>query len=81
MKGLNVKAFALSFGLTWAFVIFLSGITSMFNFANTFVSVMSSIYIGYSPGIVGAIVGAVWGFVDGAIIGLIVAWLYNKFSK
>ena len=53
----------------------------VFNWGDTFVSIMSSLYIGFKPTVSGIIIGAVWGFVDAGIAGVLIAWLYNKFAK
>ncbi|MFH1783423.1 MAG: bacteriophage holin [bacterium] len=78
MNRLNVKALAIALGSAWAFIIFCVGITSILGWGNAFVEMMSSVYIGYKPGILGAFIGIPWGFFDGAVCGLIIAWVYNK---
>jgi hypothetical protein len=45
------------------------------------VTVLSSLYIGYSPTFLGGIIGGIWAFVDGAIAGAIIAWVYNLVAK
>jgi len=42
---------------------------------------MASVYLGYTPTVLGSIIGGIWGFVDAGIGGLLLAWLYNKFLK
>lgn len=68
-------------GILWAIYVFSIGITAMFGWGNALVTVLASLYIGYSASIVGAIIGAIWAFVDGLVAGVIVAWLYNMMAK
>jgi hypothetical protein len=39
---------------------------------------MSSIYIGFRPGLIGGVIGGIWGFFDGVIGGVIIVFIYNK---
>lgn len=74
---LNVGSLALAVGALWASYMFFIGISSAYGWGNAFLDVMKSIYIGFSPGLIGAITGAAWGFLDGAIAGAVVAYVYN----
>ena len=75
---LNVKAFALAFGIIWGLGLFLltwwiilfDGITAEITF-------IGRIYRGYSITPTGSFIGLIWAFIDGAIIGTLFAWLYN----
>ena len=79
---LDVKALGLSIGILWGSAVLLTGfMTIFFDWGNIFVAVLSSIYIGYKPTILGSLIGGVWGFFDAGIGGVIVAWLYNKLSS
>jgi hypothetical protein len=79
---LNIKAFALAFGVWWGGGIFLltwwliatgqTGATA---------TLMEQWYFGYSVTPLGSVVGLAWGFVCGAICGAILAWLYNVFAR
>ena len=60
---------------------FFCGVTAMFGWGVALVEALSSLYIGYSPSILGAIIGAVWGFIDGYIAGIVIAWIYNRLAK
>jgi len=53
------------------------GWASMFGWGTGVVEMMSSIYLGFAPSVLGGIIGAVWGFIDGAIGGAIIALVYN----
>ena len=72
-------SFGLAIGIVVALGMFILGMMSaMTGWGIALVKVLSSLYIGYSPTLVGSIAGAVWGFVDGFLGGALVAWLYNK---
>lgn len=75
---LNVKAFALACGILWAVATFVLGVLAMNGYAQAFVTLIGSGYLGFNATIQGALIGAVWGFVDAFIGGWAFAWLYNK---
>lgn len=77
MEKLNVKSLALGLGVACAVYMLFLGWVSAFGWGTKIVEVISSLYIGFTPGFVGGIIGAVWGFVDGAIGGVIIALIYN----
>lgn len=80
---LNIKALCLTSGIIWGIVMLLTNLLSTFfpGYAYEFLSAISSIYPGYSPGgLTGTMVGAAYGFMDGAIFGLVFGWLYNRFT-
>lgn len=81
MQKLSVKALGLAFGIFWAVCIFLLGISGMFGFGETFVALISRVYLWYDISIIGAIIGAIWAFIDAFVCGAILAWLYNKFVE
>ncbi len=82
MAKLDIKAFGLSLGILWGAAMFLLGLTVMlFNWGAAWVTLMSSLYIGYKPTLLGSVIGGVWGFFDAGIGGVVAAWLYNKFQK
>jgi len=72
---------ALGVGIYWGLSMVVAGWASMFDWGNGFVSVMSSLYIGYEPSFIGAVIGGIWGFFDGFIAGGVVAFFYNAFKK
>lgn len=78
---LSVIGLALGVGILWGLSMMICGWTSMFDWGGAFVSVMSSIYIGYEPSFIGGIIGGIWGFFDGFIAGGVVAFFYNVFKK
>jgi hypothetical protein len=78
---LNVKAFALAFGLIWGFGLFcLTWWIIAFDGSSTTPNFISSIYRGYTVTPVGSFIGLVWAFPDGLVGGAIFAWLYNKIA-
>ncbi len=82
MKQLDVKALAIAAGISWASYMLLIGwLAAMFGFGTSFVEMISSMYIGFTPTFLGGIIGAIWGFVDGAIGGAIIAFVYNIVNK
>lgn len=80
MKPVNLKALALSLGITWGAALMILGWVAIFGWGVEAVDVLSSFYIGYSPSFAGGIAGAIWGFIDGAVGGLIIGFLYNYFN-
>ncbi len=81
MEKLNVRKFAVAWGVSCAIGVLLLGWVAIAGWGTEMVNVMSSVYIGYSPSFFGAIIGAVWAFFDGAIGGAIIAWIYNTAKK
>ncbi len=79
---LNIRAFAVAFGLWWGvgiflgtwWVIALSGSTGEPTF-------LARIYIGYEISPLGSIIGFAWGAFDALIAGAIFAWLYNTIAE
>ncbi|HZD91825.1 MAG TPA: bacteriophage holin [Pseudolabrys sp.] len=80
MNRCQPAALGIAIGVLWAIYVFSIGITAMFGWGAALVTVLASLYLGYSASIVGAIVGAIWAFVDGFVAGLIIAWIYNLVS-
>lgn len=75
---LNVKAFALAFGLWWGFGLFLlTWWIIAFDGPTGDVTMIGRLYRGYTITPIGSVIGLVWAFFDGLIGGLIFAWLYN----
>lgn len=75
---LNVRAFALAFGLWWGIGVFLlAWWVALVGGAPSGGTLLELVYIGFAYTPVGSVIGLVWGFVDGLIGGAILAWLYN----
>jgi len=82
MVKLDIKAFGLSVGIVWGLAMFTLGlINTSGHWGSGIVEVMSTLYIGYKPTVLGSIIGGIWGFLDAGIGGVVVAWLYNKIAK
>lgn len=81
MERLNVKGLAIAFGVTWAVFVLFIGWAAIFGWGTEMVEVISSVYIGFRPTLLGGIIGAVWAFIDGAIWGLLIAVIYNKVAQ
>ena len=78
---LNVKAFALAFGLWWGLgLFFLTWWIIAFDGATGEATFIARLYRGYSISPVGSFIGLLWALPDGAIGGAILAWLYNLLS-
>lgn len=77
---LNILAFGFSLGLLWAVSLFSMGIITCSmtsGYGSSFVRALSTVYIGYHPGLVGSLIGAAWAFADAFIGGFLFAWIYN----
>ena len=75
---LNVKAFALTCGLVWGFLIFLLTWWIMIIWGvHGAITRIGLLYLGYSLTPLGSVIGLIWGFFDGLVCGAIFAWLYN----
>jgi hypothetical protein len=82
MGKINAKAFGLACGVLYgAGILVLGLIDTASTWGDEWGRVVSSIYLGYTPTILGSIILGVWGFVCAWIWGFILAKLYNKFSK
>jgi hypothetical protein len=77
---LDIISFGLAVGVTLGLITFLLGLTAgLLEWGVPVVAVLSSIFIGYSPTLVGSFAGVVWAFFDGFVTGLLISWLYNRF--
>ena len=78
---LNIKAFALSFGLVSGFGLFLLTWWIIgFDGSTGGPTLIGRLYRGYSITPAGSLIGFIWAFIDGLIFGAIFAWLYNMVS-
>jgi hypothetical protein len=79
---LHVLAMGLAFGITWSLGVFLVGLGAMWlNWGNEFINLLSSLYIGYEPTLLGSFIGGILAFIDGFIGGIVFAWIYNCVSS
>lgn len=81
MEKCNIKALAVAIGALWALYVLGLGWMAAFGWGREMVTVIASLYIGYSATFFGAIIGGIWAFIDGAIAGAIIALVYNKVAK
>ncbi len=81
MGKMNIKAFTLGLGISWGVYMIFIGWLAPFGWGTEFVSIISTLYIGFAPGFVGGLIGGAWGFLDGAIGGFIIASVYNFIVK
>ncbi len=79
MAKLDIKAFGWALGIVWGGVTFLLGLLdTLYFWGSSWGKMMTMVYIGYRPTIIGSIIGALWGFVYASLLGLSVAWMYNR---
>ena len=74
---LNIKAFALSSGLMFAFALFVSVWWLMARGYSNQETLLGMLYPYFAISPLGSLLGLVYGLFDGAIIGALFAWLYN----
>jgi hypothetical protein len=80
---LSVKSLAITAGIVWGGVIFLTGIASIISpgYGTAMLELVASLYPGYHVGGVGSVfIGTLYAVLDGVIIGAVFAWLYNKIA-
>ena len=76
---LDVKAFALTFGIVWGLgLFFLTWWIIAFDGATCEPTMIGRLYRGYTISPMGSVIGLVWAFFDGLCGGAIFAWLYNR---
>ncbi|MFC1802160.1 hypothetical protein ACFLY7_01840 [Patescibacteria group bacterium] len=79
---LNVFHFGVATGLSFGLFVFLLGLASwLLGCGLSIVDLISEIYIGFSPSLVGSILGLVWGFLCGFIFSIILSYIYNILQK
>ena len=81
---LNLRALALTAGILWGTVVFLTGILNLTweGYGDAFLNIIASLYPGYDAdcSFGDLLVGTLYALVDGAVCGLAFGWLYNLFS-
>lgn len=79
---LGIISLGLAVGVCAAIYVFLLGMAAgLFGWGWIAVEVLSSMFLGYGPTIVGSITGAVWAFVDGFVAGVLIGFFYNVFLR
>ncbi len=81
MQKLDVKSFALAFGVSFGIFVMFLGWAAIFGWGDIIVHGLSSFYKGYDATFVGGIIGGVWAFFDWGIGGAIIALVYNSFIE
>ena len=78
----EIKQFALTGGIIWSTIMFLTTLASVtFGYATAFLNVIASIYPGYSISLVGSVIGLIYGFFDVFIGVYLFVWIYKKLGK
>jgi hypothetical protein len=81
MAQLDVRAFAVAVSAVWGFSVLLLGFSAMLTgYGREWVALLSTVYIGFAPDLLGVFFGVVWAVIDGAILGALIALVYNKAS-
>lgn len=78
----ETKRVAQTCGIVWGAMIFLMTLISVpTDYAHSFLSVIASIYPGYTITMAGSIVGLIYGFLDAFIGVYVTVWVYNQLGK
>lgn len=80
---LNPHKVGLSLGLVWAIALALLTVLAILfpPYGKEFITVIASVYPGYSISWAGVVMGFIYGFIDWYIGGVILAWVYNYVNK
>ena len=76
----NIRAFAVTTAILWGGAMLLMGWIAPSGYGVEMVNLLSTVYIGYGPGLIGGLIGGFWGAIDGGIGGALFAWLYNRLT-
>lgn len=72
MGKMNAKAFGMACGVLWGGAMLIAGlIDTASTWGDAWGKVVESVYLGYTPTILGSIIIGIWGFVTAGIWGLI----------
>jgi hypothetical protein len=79
---LCVGALGTSLGVLAALMVLIIGLLAHFvHYGQAWVTLASSLYLGFAATPKGIAIGVVWGFVDGFVCGAIIAYVYNCVAK
>jgi hypothetical protein len=81
MKTKEIKALAVAVGILWGVSLMFLAWISNTGYGIDFVEVLSSIYVGYKPTLIGGIAGFFWGLIDGMVSIYLIAQLYTYILK
>ncbi len=56
---LDVKALAVGLGVSWSSLILFTGWIAIFGWGTGFIEMMSSLYVGFAPAVIGGVIGAI----------------------
>lgn len=75
---LSPVRFGFAMGLWWGIgMLILGWFGHFFQYGISFIQIMSSVYLGFQPTIVGGIIGGIWGFIDFFVFCFLAACVYN----
>lgn len=78
----NTKRIAITGGIIWAVLLFLTTLAGVyFGYATAFLNIIAAIYPGYSVSLMGSVVGLVYGFLDIFIGVYLFTWVYKQVGK
>jgi len=79
---LNPTRLGIAGGIIGGVCMFLVTLFSLYTgYAAPFLTLLSSVYVGYKISWIGSIIGLIYGFIDGFIKLYVLAWIYNKLGK
>jgi hypothetical protein len=83
---IKVSGVAFAMAITWALIVFAVGFVNFFfaGYGVKFLSLMQSIYPGYTLGkwgFIGVLVATGYAFVEALIVGFVFGIIYNIFAK
>jgi len=79
MMRIHTKALALSCGIVFGVIVLVKTLLGLFlGYGAGCLTLIESVYPGYSVSVVGSIIGLIYGFLNGAIVGGLIGWVYNK---
>jgi hypothetical protein len=76
------KIGGLALGFFWGTTLFLWTLISvMTGYSKEILTLIASVYPGYTLSLMGSLIGLAYGFLDGFISGFILAWIYGKLAE
>lgn len=81
MNSFNIRALALTFGITYGLCLLLLAWAAAYGWGERIVAFCADFYTGYDATFQGSIIGAIWGFIVGIVFGVVFGYLYNHFAK
>jgi hypothetical protein len=76
---LDAPRFGIAGGIVWGISMFILTLLAVITgYSQDFLTVLSSLYPGYTISWLGSILGLVYGFIDAFFFLFFLAWIYNK---